>query len=127
MSDRYMNDQACGIEPEHEGEEPTFEQWRGQCRKLWADRERLCAALSIARQWMPDRPLVQSAWQDVAAVNAALGLPEPSTEALQLSKVEWAKHEEGPYRNFCEKCGNSFFGMKRAILCDTCKSPANEH
>lgn len=37
MSNRYMNDQACGIEPECEGEEPTLEQWRTRCRQLWRE------------------------------------------------------------------------------------------
>lgn len=46
MSDRYMNDMACGIEPECEGEEPTLEQWRSQCRALWAERNRLRLGLA---------------------------------------------------------------------------------
>ena len=46
MSDRFMNDMACGIEPAREGEEPTLEQWRDQCRKLWADRNKMRLALA---------------------------------------------------------------------------------
>lgn len=45
MSDRYMNDQACGIEPEREGEGPTLEQWRDQCRQLYREHRALRAAL----------------------------------------------------------------------------------
>lgn len=41
MSDRYMNDEACGIEPEREGDEPTLEQWRERCRQLYRARPQL--------------------------------------------------------------------------------------
>lgn len=46
MSDRFMNDMACGLEAEREGDEPTLEQWRDQCRKLWAERNRLRLGLA---------------------------------------------------------------------------------
>lgn len=36
-----MNDQACGIESRHEGEEPSHDEWRAQCRLLWAENVRL--------------------------------------------------------------------------------------
>lgn len=47
MSDRYMNDMACGIEPEREGDEPTLEQWRARCRELWTDNIGLRHALDM--------------------------------------------------------------------------------
>lgn len=34
-----MNAEACGIEPESEGEEPTLAQWRDRCRQLWREVE----------------------------------------------------------------------------------------
>ena len=41
-----MNDMACGIEPEREGDEPTLEQWRDQCRKLWVARNRMLLGIA---------------------------------------------------------------------------------
>ena len=46
MSDRFMNDMACGLEAEREGDEPSLEQWRDQCRNLWAERNRLRLGLA---------------------------------------------------------------------------------
>lgn len=41
MSDRYQNSEACGIEPEREGDDPTLEQWRDRCRQLWKENVQL--------------------------------------------------------------------------------------
>lgn len=56
----------------------------GECA---AEIHKLRDALTIARRWMPDRPLVQSAWDDVAAVNAALGWAPPPTDGMRSANA----------------------------------------
>lgn len=54
MSDRYENEQACGIEPEREGDGPTLEQWRERCRQLWRENAALQDSLNKAYDRMQE-------------------------------------------------------------------------
>jgi hypothetical protein len=50
VSNRYQNAEACGIEPEREGEEPTLEQWRARCQQLWRENRTVRGKLNVAQE-----------------------------------------------------------------------------
>jgi hypothetical protein len=57
----------------------------GECA---VEINRLRDALKVARRWMPDRPVTETSWQEVATVNAALGLSAPPRGGVKKEKYD---------------------------------------